>query len=645
MPPRSSAGPPMRRSGRDREGVVDTAAAADWKQRQRGEQQHQSSSQFSRLARGTSVSFSAMETTAEEDLGGGDGDDDAAEPPGGSGGGGARLSRWLGSQEPLPSFFHSSAVGTASASASAADFLANSDSSSETSGSSAVSDQAMMELSAHDEGEGEEDDVAPIGIFVPALDRGATGRRGLGPSFADDADMRQRGCGDSAGGSSCTRRIGYFRALSSQCLEGLDWGDTGAHHRRERSGSEPRVSQDPPRSSGFDLLDYSTDLLGCSGAPSDREHSSTLYHQYSNEASAPPPQVLQGWKMNCVALDKRSWLEVRDKQHRYGKNLRLYFKEWDRRGKPGGSFFKWLSAAEVQLEGCPRHELESDVVHYCRPEERHNYALRLDVTPEGRAILHTAQGEPVNCGPSAWLFVLRDQTLFATGKKTDPPRFHHSSFFGGGYVEAAGMLVAEEGVLKTLYPHSGHYRPTNQHLRVLLKFLNGLGVDLDALEVDAQRVHKVARPDKRASYPRVRKMDNPFMVSARYLLDFFEAKYLAWSSCHFDELYLKVNERHERLHQHLPDAELPKFRFGSGPESDSDSSNCWRGSSSTSGGGGSVGRSDAGGGGGFAALKPPAGGAEGEGGGGGGGGGRPAEENSAGGESGSLAPSCPPGPP
>lgn len=229
-------------------------------------------------------------------------------------------------------------------------------------------------------------------------------------------------------------------------------------------------------------------------------------------------------------------------------------------------------------------------------------------------------------------------------------------------------------------------------------------------------------------------MDNPFMVSARYLLDFFEAKYLAWSSCHFDELYRKVrrsadqtttdvvlgvavvlsdfctfflgsgdattppklrqrmfwvvdrpvsagyatiqdahmyrnltptprsgtlwpapsplpalprqvNERHERLHQHPPDAELPKFRFESGAESESDSYNCWRGSSGSGGGGGSVGRSDAGGGGGFAALKPPAGGAEGEGGGGGGGGGRPAEENSAGGESGSLAPSCPPGPP
>lgn len=61
------------------------------------------------------------------------------------------------------------------------------------------------------------------------------------------------------------------------------------------------------------------------------------------------------------------------------------------------------------------------------------------------------------------------------------------------------MLVAEQGVLKTLFPHSGHYRPTNQHLQGLLKFLRGLGVDLSALQVDAQRVHKVARPDKRVS--------------------------------------------------------------------------------------------------------------------------------------------------
>lgn len=36
----------------------------------------------------------------------------------------------------------------------------------------------------------------------------------------------------------------------------------------------------------------------------------------------------------------------------------------------------------MQLDGCPRHELENDVVHYCHPEERVNYALTLDVTNE-----------------------------------------------------------------------------------------------------------------------------------------------------------------------------------------------------------------------------------------------------------------------
>lgn len=58
------------------------------------------------------------------------------------------------------------------------------------------------------------------------------------------------------------------------------------------------------------------------------------------------------------------------------------------------------------------------------------------------------------------------------------------------------MLVAENGVLVTLYPHSGHYRPTNLHLHRLLLFLRQLGVDLSCIQVDAQRVHKVARQDK-----------------------------------------------------------------------------------------------------------------------------------------------------
>lgn len=147
-------------------------------------------------------------------------------------------------------------------------------SSSSSSGSSAVSSRAMMALSAREEDEGEEDE---LGILVPALHRGgveSVGREGRHhrrppPSgSSSDPQMRQaffRTCitdapktlsaatatmsGRSNQGSP-TRRIGHhFRALSSQCLEGLDRGDSDGvgreggqnRHRRERSESEPRL--------------------------------------------------------------------------------------------------------------------------------------------------------------------------------------------------------------------------------------------------------------------------------------------------------------------------------------------------------------------------------------------------------------------
>ncbi|CAN0434558.1 unnamed protein product, partial [Discosporangium mesarthrocarpum] len=87
-------------------------------------------------------------------------------------------------------------------------------------------------------------------------------------------------------------------------------------------------------------------------------------------------------------------------------------------------------------------------------------------------------------------------------------RFHHSSFFGGGYVEAAGMLVAKEGLLTNLYPHSGHYRPTDQHLLGLLGFLRGRRADLGKVMVDEQRVQKKARQEAQSGGLK-RKIDNP----------------------------------------------------------------------------------------------------------------------------------------
>jgi len=52
---------------------------------------------------------------------------------------------------------------------------------------------------------------------------------------------------------------------------------------------------------------------------------------------------------NNSMIDRRAWLEVEDRKHRYAKNLRLYYKEWDRRGQPGKSFWSWLDEEDVEV--------------------------------------------------------------------------------------------------------------------------------------------------------------------------------------------------------------------------------------------------------------------------------------------------------
>jgi len=259
-----------------------------------------------------------------------------------------------------------------------------------------------------------------------------------------------------------------------------------------------------------------------------------------------PPQVSAvGRAQGLVSkLDPRSWLEVADPRHRYAKNLRSYYQAWDLLGSPGGEFLAWLDGdSNYELERCPRHVLNSDTVHYCAsPEETQSYALRLDnytfstttltteevgsaskglvgahgFTPVGVAsssssdtsiegsdgtgarrgimlVRHADSGVLLETGEAGWIFVLREGVLYANAKRTHAPRFHHSSFFAGGSVEVAGMLVVRSGQLKRLYPHSGHYRPGDRHISYLLRFLEKEHVDLTSIEVDGQHTMKVGR--------------------------------------------------------------------------------------------------------------------------------------------------------
>jgi hypothetical protein len=220
---------------------------------------------------------------------------------------------------------------------------------------------------------------------------------------------------------------------------------------------------------------------------------------------------------HSIVIDQRSWLEVEDEKHRYAKNLRAYHKEWCRQGHPTGNFWAWLDSTNDDLPDCSREQLEHDTVRYCTPEEREQY--RVDIA-DGRLF---EGGQPVSTSEDGWIFVLRDDVMYARAKKTDAPRFHHSSFFGGECVAAAGMFVAEDGKLTRVFPHSGHYRPTDDHLLYLVQFFEQQGVDMSAVQVDAQRVFKVARvctDDGR----RVSKVDSPFLMNAREIEDFLVHK-------------------------------------------------------------------------------------------------------------------------
>lgn len=162
---------------------------------------------------------------------------------------------YVGGEEPLlPSLFRSEQTATPTAASDISTETRSETSSS--SGSSPVSEAAMMALSSREDGEDCDDEMIIGGAFIPALlyDRGGSPLSAeAAAAVTEKVNPNNRSGGDvsriSNGSSGQARRRGhYWRALSSQCLEGLDWGDAagdgaagGKPHRRERSESEPRL--------------------------------------------------------------------------------------------------------------------------------------------------------------------------------------------------------------------------------------------------------------------------------------------------------------------------------------------------------------------------------------------------------------------
>jgi hypothetical protein len=268
-----------------------------------------------------------------------------------------------------------------------------------------------------------------------------------------------------------------------------------AHHHRRKS--RPIWPFEQPSDMDFTFMEHLSDGAG------DRTN-----FVYKGIQANPPEITKRGIQRgNYAQLHRKAWLEVSDKYHRYGKNLRLYYRYWERLGFPTNSFFDWLDskgeaagAPLPNMDECPRSVLDSDTVLYItNPSVTDRYAVDIVVGGDGRGRVIDVDGDPVLTGIEGWIFVLRDNIMYAAAKITSitgqsKERFHHSSFFGGKAVASAGIIITDdEGYLTRLYPHSGHYRPGEAHTQRMLLFLHRKGVDLRTFEMDTQQLSHVSR--------------------------------------------------------------------------------------------------------------------------------------------------------
>uniref|UniRef100_A0ACD5WF55 Uncharacterized protein n=1 Tax=Avena sativa TaxID=4498 RepID=A0ACD5WF55_AVESA len=133
---------------------------------------------------------------------------------------------------------------------------------------------------------------------------------------------------------------------------------------------------------------------------------------------------------------------------------------------------------EVNLDDhCPRWKLLQQCIRYLGPKEREYYEVIIEEKKMmynlSRKIVDTSEGPK----DAKWIFVLSTTKVLYIGSK-NRGTFQHSSFLAGGATSAAGRLVVANGILKAVWPHSGHYRPTEANFLEFMKYLRNRDVDL-----------------------------------------------------------------------------------------------------------------------------------------------------------------------
>ncbi|KAJ8570341.1 hypothetical protein K7X08_037313 [Anisodus acutangulus] len=182
-------------------------------------------------------------------------------------------------------------------------------------------------------------------------------------------------------------------------------------------------------------------------------------------------------------LALQHWLEAIDPRHRYGHNLRFYYTKW-LQADSKQPFFYWLDIGEgkeINLERCPRPKLQQECIKYLGPIEREAYEVVIVdgkfLYKQSRRLLDTRGGPP----EAKWIFVLSVSKILYVGMK-QKGTFQHSSFLAGGAALSAGRLMAEDGIIKAVWPHSGHYLPTEENFEAFMLFLKQQHVDVAVVQ-------------------------------------------------------------------------------------------------------------------------------------------------------------------
>ncbi|VVB06172.1 unnamed protein product [Arabis nemorensis] len=237
-------------------------------------------------------------------------------------------------------------------------------------------------------------------------------------------------------------------------------------------------------------------------------------------------------------LALQHWLEAIDPRHRYGHNLQFYYHAWLHCDSKQ-PFFYWLDIGqgkELNHERCPRSKLYQQSIKYLGPTEREAYEVVIDnrklIYKHSGIVLDTKEGPP----DAKWIFVLSVSKILYAGMKRKG-NFQHSSFLAGGATLSAGRIVVDDGVLKAVWPHSGHYLPTEENFQAFMSFLRENNVDLTSVkkspdEEDGEAHSKVKRMPSRIkasegdgeAHAKVKRMHSRIKETEEEPFDFVDAE-------------------------------------------------------------------------------------------------------------------------